>query len=518
MSKSLIDSAINGQTYYVIKWLIIMASIMLLNMISNPIISMLNTHASTKLTQNLQKKLYEHIQYSNWIYESKFHSVNLLTRITSDVNTISTMLFTTIPTSVTLAITLIGSFSTLILLAPSLAIVAIIVGPIILIISKILGKNLKIIYKKNQEEDIKYRTFIQESFQNLMIVKTFCMEKFNDSRLDKIQKNKYKLAMDNSKISSLSNLSMNFCSTLAYIVIFAWGTLNISKGTSTYGTFTAMIQLYGKIQYPISSLASMFPSFVSSIAAAERLMEIENIPLEEIAADSSFNTTNFKKPIIKFKNVDFEYVPSKPILKNLNLVIYPGETIALIGPSGQGKTTLIRLLLSLIKPTNGDISISENDITESINKNFRNYISYVPQGNTLFSGTICENIKYGDICASEESIIDCLKKSCSYDFINKLPEGINTIIGEKGLGLSGGQAQRISIARALLRKKPILILDEATSSLDPETEIKVLNEIKNLTHKPTCIIITHRPSALKICNRIFKLQNGILSDVIPTEI
>lgn len=513
VSKSLIDCATNGEKSQLLKWLIIMALIMISNLITNPIISMINTHASIKLTQDLQKKLYNHIQYSDWLSQSKFHSVNLLSRVTSDVNTISSMLLNTIPLTVTLIITLIGSFSTLIFLAPSIAIIAIIIGPILIIIGKVIGRNLKQLYKKSQEEDIKYRTFIQESFQNILIVKSFCMEKLNLNKLSEIQKNKYKIAIKNTKISSFSGLSMGFCSTLAYFSIFSWGVVNISKGTSTYGTFAAMLQLYSKIQYPISSLANTFPDFISAIAACERLMEIESIPLEEEL--ESDMPVNINKAAVSFNNVSFEYIPNKPVLHDLNLTIYSGEIIGLIGRSGEGKTTLIRLLLSLIKPTCGTITLFENNSYKSfkLDKNYRSIISYVPQGNTLFSGTIEENLRYGNTYASESMIYECLKKACALNFVNELSNGLNTIIGERGVGISEGQAQRISIARAFLRKKPILILDEATSALDPETEIKVLHEIKSLSHKPTCIIITHRPSALNICNRIFKLKKGAINEI-----
>lgn len=511
VSKSLIDSAINGETQNVIKWLIIMALIMLSNILVNPITSFMNTHASMNLTQNLQKHLYKHIEYSDWLSQSKFHSVSLLTRVTSDVNTISSMLLNTVPSIVTLLVTLIASFSTLIFLSSSLAVIAIFIAPILFIVSKLLGRKLNILYKQIQNEDVKYRSFMQESLQNIMIVKTFCMEKLNLEKLKQIQKNKYNLAMKNTKFSALTGISMNLCSSMAYFTIFCWGVINISKGTSTYGTFTAMLELYSKVQYPISSLASMFPTLVAAVAAAERLMDLENLPLEPEIQNN--NSAQLLHPSIHFDNVSFEYAKNKPILKNVNLNIQPGEIIALVGNSGEGKTTIIRLLLYLLKVNSGNITFSYNNINESINPKDRELISYVPQGNTLFSGSIEENLKYGNADASIEQINEALKKSCAIDFVNGLDDGIKTVIGEKGLGISEGQAQRIAIARSFLREKPILILDEATSSLDPETEINVLKSIKHISYKPTCIIITHRPSALNICNRIYKISNGNLFEI-----
>ena len=529
VSKSLIDSAISGDSDATIRWLIIMLSITLISMLSSPVTSFMSTHSSTKLTQNIQRKIYQHIQCSDWLEQSKFHSVSLLTRVTSDVSNISSAILGTIPSLVSLTVTLVGSFYTLISWAPSIAFAAVFIGPFLILVGKYFSRKLKDLYKEAQEEDVKYRSFMQESIQNIMIVKTFCMEKINMHRLVEIQNNKYKIAMRNTKLSVMTSMSMSFCSSIAYFTIFTWGVLNIAKGVSTYGTFTGMLQLYSKVQAPFSSLASMIPGLISTIAAAERLMEIEAIPVEkmadekelddigslEVALDSisSKVSSTFNKPNIVFDNVSFAYKANNNILNNINLTIDAGETIAFVGPSGEGKTTMIRLILSLINPTEGNILLSEGNLFKEINRNYRELISYVPQGNTLFSGSIRDNLKYGNPYASDDEIKAALKNACALDFVNELEDGLDTMIGEKGVGISEGQAQRIAIARSFLRERPILILDEATSALDPETEVSVLKSVRALPTKPTCIIITHRPSALNICNRIIKLEKGNLKEV-----
>ena len=529
VSKSLIDSAISGDSDATIRWLIIMLSITLISMLSSPVTSFMSTHSSTKLTQNIQRKIYQHIQCSDWLEQSKFHSVSLLTRVTSDVSNISSAILGTIPSLVSLLVTLIGSFYTLISWAPSIALAAVFLGPFLILVGKYFSSKLKDLYKEAQEEDVKYRSFMQESIQNIMIVKTFCMEKINMHRLIDIQNNKYKIAMRNTRLSVMTSMSMSFCSSLAYFTIFTWGVLNIAKGLSTYGTFTGMLQLYSKVQSPFSSLASMIPGLISTMAAAERLMEIEAIPIEkmadekelddigslEVALDtiSSKVSSAFNKPNIVFDNVSFAYKANNNILNNINLTIEAGETLAFVGPSGEGKTTMIRLILSLINPTEGNILLSEGDLVKDINRNYRELISYVPQGNTLFSGSIRDNLKYGNPNASDDEIKAALSNACALDFVNELENGLDTMIGEKGVGISEGQAQRIAIARSFLRERPILILDEATSALDPETEVNVLKTVRELPTKPTCIIITHRPSALNICNRIMKLEKGHLREV-----
>ena len=529
VSKSLIDSAISGDSEGTIRWLIVMLVITLISMLSSPITSFMSTHSSTKLTQNIQRKIYQHIQCSDWLEQSKFHSVSLLTRVTSDVSNISSAILGTIPSLVSLTVTLFGSFYTLISWAPSIAFAAVFIGPFLILVGKYFSSKLKDLYKEAQEEDVKYRSFMQESIQNIMIVKTFCMEKVNMHRLIEIQNNKYKIAMRNTRLSTMTSMSMGFCSSLAYFTIFTWGVLNIAKGISTYGTFTGMLQLYSKVQAPFSSLASMIPGLISTIAAAERLMEIEAIPVEkmadekeldnitslEIALDSISNkvSSNFNKPNIVFDNVSFAYKANNNILNNINLTIESGETIAFVGPSGEGKTTIIRLILSLINPTEGNVLLSEGNLVKEINRNYRELISYVPQGNTLFSGSIRDNLKYGNPNASDDEIKAALSNACALDFVNELEDDLDTMIGEKGVGISEGQAQRIAIARSFLRERPILILDEATSALDPETEVNVLKAVRALPTKPTCIIITHRPSALNICNRIIKLEKGNLREV-----
>lgn len=529
VSKSLIDSAISGDSEATIRWLIIMLSITLISMLSSPVTSFMSTHSSTKLTQNIQRKIYQHIQCSDWLEQSKFHSVSLLTRVTSDVSNISSAILGTIPSLVSLTVTLVGSFYTLISWAPSIAFAAVFIGPFLILVGKYFSRKLKDLYKEAQEEDVKYRSFMQESIQNIMIVKTFCMEKINMHRLVEIQNNKYKIAMRNTKLSVMTSMSMSFCSSIAYFTIFTWGVLNIAKGVSTYGTFTGMLQLYSKVQAPFSSLASMIPGLISTIAAAERLMEIEAIPVEkmadekelddigslEVALDSisSKVSSTFNKPNIVFDNVSFAYKTNNNILNNINLTIESAETLAFVGPSGEGKTTMIRLILSLINPTEGNVLLSEGDLVKDINRNYRELISYVPQGNTLFSGSIRDNLKYGNPYASDDEIKAALKNACALDFVNELEDGLDTMIGEKGVGISEGQAQRIAIARSFLRERPILILDEATSALDPETEVSVLKSVRALPTKPTCIIITHRPSALNICNRIMKLEKGHIREV-----
>lgn len=522
ITKKLIDAAGSNNSEAVFRWIIIFALFIIIRIILSSSQSIISTYCSEKIKNKLQEELFNHIIYSKWLNHLKYHSVEFLTRITNDVDTITNLVVTTIPSIISLAVMFISSFIALLYISPIMAFVALAIFPFLILASKIYGKKLKQFYIQIQKKQSEYNRFIQESFNNILIVKSFCLEKSRINTLNNLQNEKLNLSIKKSYLGCISNGLLSLSSMLGYFVVFTWGALNISSNNiaSSFGDLTAMFQLFGNIQAPIYSLASAFPQLVSAYAAVDRLLEVETMDLDDLSfiqkkrrsvPREQFNFDSSHLEIaattitdnIKFNHVYFSYVEDNPILDDISLDINAGETIGLIGPSGEGKTTIIRLLLSLIYADKGSITIDG----QILNVDHRNLISYVPQGNTLFSGTILENLKFGNPNATEEEINKALKMSSAYDFVNSLDNKLNTVIGEKGLGISEGQAQRLTIARALLRKKPILILDEATSSLDSDTEVKVLDQIKNLNPKPICIIITHRPSALAICNKIYKLEN-----------
>lgn len=508
--KKLVDSATSGIISVVTHLLFIMILIFVVQNILNIILSFLKTYWSTKMNNKLQFKLYEKLTYSKWTEHSKYHSMNLLTRLNSDVSTITNTLFETIPNIISILVLLTTSLITLIKLNATAIFPAMVIFPIGIVIAKIFGQKMKSLNKKFYDFQVKLKTFMQESIQNIIIVKSFSKEHVNLKKLENLQKEALNLSLKSKVIGTCSSTSLRISSYIGYFIVFTWGIFNLTNGNSTYGTFTALLQLFNNVQGPFSSLASFFPQIISLLVSSERLIEIDNIQEETLKNSSLLN--NKEKICISFDKVNFSYTENTNVLNNISFNINPGEIVALIGSSGEGKTTIIKLLLSLIEPQSGNISVlSDNESFTNIN--LRNFISYVPQGNTLFTGTIKDNIYYGDENATLENIENSLELACASNFINDLPKGILTKINEKGGGISEGQAQRLAIARAFLRQKPILILDEATSSLDPKTEIEVLNSVKNLKHKPTCLIITHRPSALNICDRILKLQGGNIHEI-----
>jgi ABC-type multidrug transport system fused ATPase/permease subunit len=338
----------------------------------------------------------------------------------------------------------------------------------------------------------------------MLVIKAFCLEQGSAERIEGLQNQRLHWISRRSKMGAAasSTLSMGYWS--GYFFAFGWGSFGLSKGTTTFGTLTAFLQLVGQVQGPMVGLANTLPQMIALVGSAGRLREFESLQME----NNSRAVPGWDSVGIYLDNISFSY-ENKPVFKNLSIRIAPGEIVALVGPSGEGKTTFVRLLLSLLNITEGHIYFT-NDKGEKmeVSAASRAFLSYVPQGNTLFSGTIADNLRVGCSDASDSELEAVSRSACAWEFIEKLPEGLNTVIGEKGHGLSEGQAQRLAIARALLHKAPVLVLDEATSALDAKTELKVLQTIQRQNPGRTCIAITHRMTVLKICSRVLKLEDG----------
>ena len=502
ITKQIIDAATGSNNDRMIKFLIIFGVFIIFDISLRALNTVLSSNCSIDVFNGLQKRLYSKIIKIRWDEFSSYHSGDLLTRLTSDMDAITSLFTSTIPSIISLSVLLIGSFITLFFMEPFVAIAIIIVSPIMIIISYYYSSKLKKIYLKVQELESKYRSFLMESLQNIVIIKTFCLEDSNVSRCNNFQKERKSLAISRIKLSVFSNYSISISFSAGVFFVFLFGSFKISEGVITFGTLTAMLQLIGNIQGPFSGLASTLPQLVASMASTERIMELEALNRDDIDR----NIEDMESAGVVFDNVDFYYKENVPVLENVSLMINPGETVALIGPSGEGKTTFINLLLSLLTPKKGEMTIIDDSRSVTVNAATRKLMSYVPQGNTLFSGTIADNLRMGSPDATDAELEIAARKACAWKFIEKCENGLYTNVGERGQGFSEGQAQRISIARALLHKAPILILDEATSALDSDTEIEVLENIKTLNPAPTCIIITHRTAALESCHRVFKIE------------
>lgn len=509
ISKNLIDNAVLRNKNLLFLNFIFLSMYIVLSISLSAFLSIKCVNVYELIKNDMQKKFVEKLLQLEWREYSKYHSGDILTRITRDIENVADTLVYTIPQIISFGFKVTAAFITLFYFAHMLALIAVFIAPIFLVFSHIWGRKYKKLHTKLQESESKLTSLIEDLLQNIIIIKAYCVETATINKLQRFQSNRSSFSMLRNKMSSISSAVISLGFWVGYFLAFMWGVFGIYAGTATFGTMTVFLQLVEQIQSPLVGLAYSYPKILASIASVERLIEFKNLNLEKrIEAPKSKHLIG-----VKFEEVSFSYNDKLTVLNSVSFEIKPGEKIALVGTSGEGKTTIIRLILALVSPQSGNIFFTDkNGKIALASADSRKYISYVPQGNTLFSGTLRENLQLAKSGASEEEIYESLKKSCAMDFVKELPEGIDTEIGEKGVGLSEGQAQRIAIARALLNDSPILILDEATSALDVDTEKKILDSLSALAPNTTCIVVTHRQSALRICDRIFKLEKGTFLD------
>lgn len=511
INKKIVDGATNGAT--IKASLVIYTLIMLSTLLFDVITTMLSVTLDEKFSFGIRKQIYEQIIHSHWMDVKKYHTGDLMTRLTSDAGNVANGIIYVIPTIIKLIVELLITFCTLFYYQPQLALFALLLGPIAAISSVWLGRKLKRLQVKVQESESAYRSYLQESLANLLVVKSFANEEYATERLVELRDERFYWIYKKTKLGAVSSTAMSFTFQFGYLVAFTYGALQLTTKAITYGTMTLFLMLVNRVQAPVINLAQQIPKVVSILASAGRVMELQDIPLE-VKQEQNIDTT--KGVGVVLEDVSFAYAGEKEnVFDHASLSIKPGEFVAIVGESGIGKTTLIRLMMSFMSNYEGNISYMNKDgETERTNAGIREFVSYVPQGNTLFSGTIRHNILMGKQDATEDEIIEALKMAAAYDFVMELPQGVDTIIGERGHGISEGQAQRIAIARALIRKSPFLILDEATSSLDGQTELAVLKGIQNLTPRPTCLLITHRLSVLPYCDRQIQIDDKQVFPVV----
>lgn len=473
------------------------------SLLGGALLSCLSVRMTQRCAVRIRADLYTHLLDSVWSERTQVHSEDYLSRLTSDVERICDGVISAATGMVATTVQFCFAVALLYIFDRTIAGVTLLSVPLIAACSLGLGIYLKRIQLQVQKADAAYRVFLQEQLSHADVVKAFEQEQESKCALLTLLERKKKLILKSNRCSIGMRLGVSGAFTVTYLFALITGALKIAAGSITYGTMTAFLSLVNQVQSPVLSLSNILSQLIAVRASAIRIHEIADMQ-KEVHHRDLIKTADAVG--IRVENLTFFYQPGQSILENLSFEIMPGSITAIMGHSGIGKTTLIRLLLGFLSAEKGSIVFTCGQTQYPCSTDTRKFISYVPQGNTLFSGTIADNLRFGCPTATEEQMQTALRMACADQFVQDLPEGLQTCIGENGHGLSEGQAQRIAIARAFLRPAPILLLDEATSSLDEETERKILNHLRSECSRRTCLFVSHRNTIAGFADQIIDLE------------
>ena len=450
----------------------------------------------------LQQRLFSHLLQSEWNGQEDRHSGDTLNRMEQDVRDLTSCITETFPALLEVSYRFIGAFLYLFHMDGRLACLIVCIVPCFLVLSKVYVRKMRTITRDIRSTESRVQSILQESIQHRAILKTLERTGTMIEKLKQTQSELRRHVRHRAVFSSSSSTLLSIGFGTGYLVTFLWGVNSLQAGTITYGMMISFIQLVGQIQGPFRDMTRFIPILINTLTASERLMELEDVPLEDDADPITFKNGAG----VRISNVSFHYKEGgRGILSQFSCDFPKGSTTAILGETGAGKTTLIRLILALLKPTEGSIEMYDESQTVKVSPRTRCNLVYVPQGNTLFSGTIRDNLLLGNPEATEEEMREALETACA-GFVMNRPDGLDTVCGELGAGLSEGQAQRIAIARALLRKGSVLLLDEATSALDMQTEQQLLKNLASREAGQTIICVTHRPAVIEYCTQVVEMK------------
>ncbi|MGI6012028.1 MAG: ABC transporter ATP-binding protein [Ruminococcus sp.] len=518
VSRDLVDAVTGVNSQRIIQVIALYVGVGVGQIFVNAVKMRISFRIRLKVTNEIRADIYEQVLHTDWASLAGYRSGDLLYRVNGDAGSVANSVLTFLPNAVTALVSFGGAFIVMIRNDPAMAVIALAGAPVSFLTSRYTTRKMRQFQRENQELSSDRTVFDQETFQNLQFIKAFGM-------LDQVTKKFHRIQEETMEISSRQNKFQSFSTIVTSLVgqaigyaCYGFAVYRLWQGEISYGTMTMFVSMAGSLRGSFSSILSLMPSAVRACVSAERIMEVVDLPRESLEdeeeAEAIKDAAEEKGVYVHMESVDFAYEEEKWVYQGADFRADPGEIVALIGPSGQGKTTTLNLLLGLYHPQRGKIQVGNpgGKVLEA-SSSTRCLFSYIPQGNTMFSGTIAENMRMVKPEASDEEIIAALDAACAWEFVQKLEEGLNTQVRERGQRFSEGQKQRLSIARALLADAPVMILDEATSALDVGTERRVLRRIIRKEPHRTLIVAAHRPSVFSMCSRVYKIQEGRIQEM-----
>ena len=517
VSKDIIDIVTGYQTGYAVQAAVIYVVMQLTTIGLKAAASRISAKVQLRVSQEIRLDVFGKIMRAQWETLSEFHSGDLLTRSSRDTDTVAGSVISWVPSLTVNLLQFAGTFIILFWFDSTLALLALASAPITLLLSGFLVKRIRKHSQQLRRIGSETTAFHTEAFSNIQFIKAFHAIDIYSGKLKSIQQKHKEATLEYNRFSVLTSSFLSLVGMVVGGVCFLWSAYRLWGNHITFGEMTLFLQMSGSLSGAFGALVSLVPAAITAATAAGRIMEITRLPAEEIHGKEQVDCMlQASSGIgIRAENVAFSYRSGKEVFRRVCFQAEPGQIVALVGPSGGGKTTLLRLLLGMMLPQEGNIYLHSEkpEMTLCAAPSTRALFSYVPQDNTLFSGTIAENLRITNPEATDDMLVDALKMACAYDFVSAMPEGLDSRVGESGNGLSKGQIQRICVARALLSDAPVLLLDEATSALDVKTERVLLENITAFRKGRTCIVTTHRPSVLSICQRAYLIQNQTVSPV-----
>lgn len=525
ISRDMVDIITGQQTGRLTRTFALMIGCAVGSLLLNQTLNYISSWINIRVDNEIKAEIFSKILAADWESMSRYHTGDLLTRWNSDVTNISGGALNFIPNLIIYMFRFISAFAVVVYHDPTFAVFALLGVPVTMVMSRATMRRMRSNNRQSAEMSAKMNGFNQEAFSNIQTIKAFGLNSRYNEKLCGLQSDYLHMKLEFQKMSMLTSVIMGVTGFLVSYSSYGWGIYRVWSGVISYGTMTMFLGLSSALTGALNNLISLVPTGVSLTTSARRLMELLELPRENDSGEeeAALFLQQYKDNGVSLQldDVSYAYQNGSQVFKHLTMEAHPHEIIALIGSSGEGKTTLLRLLLSLLQPQAGKAALcadSPHTAALTLTPASRRCFSYVPQGNTMFSGTIAENMRDVKPDASEDEIARALRQACAWEFVSRLPLGIHTVLRERGGGLSEGQAQRLSIARALLRNAPILLLDEATSALDKKTEKQVLQNIIQDACPRTCILVTHRLSPLRICSRVYHLEAQTCRMLLPDEI